>query len=113
MLWWDLNVCPPWLMAVQYLLSISAGVVYMGSFTLIQQLLSVAVGLTRVEALKMMSGCAPPQRQPPRERLRAVFGTGHPATWILPAWDVPWGCSRRQDDRSRIMPSGSVDHKSE
>ena len=113
MLWWDLKVSPPWLMAVQYLLSVSSGVVCLGSFTLIQQLLSVAVGLTRVEALKMMSGCAPPQRQPPLERLRALFGTGHPATWILPAWDVPWACSRRQDVRIWNVPSGSVGHKSE
>ncbi len=112
-LWWDLKVSPPWLMAVQYLLSVSGGVVCAGGFLLIQQLMSVAVGVTRVEALKMKSGCAPQQRQPPLERLRAVFGSGHPATWLLPAWDVPRGDSRRQSDRGQSELSGSIGRKSE
>jgi len=88
-MWWDFHVSPPWLMAVQYLLSVSIGVISAGTYLLVHQLKSLLLGVTYVEALKMQAGGTLMQRQPPMQRLRAVFGDGAPVTWLLPAWDTP------------------------
>lgn len=97
-MWWDFHVSPPWLMAVQYLLSVSIGVISAGAYLLVHQLKSLLLGVTYVEALKMQAGGTLMQQQQPMQRLRAVFGDGAPATWLLPAWDTP----RRAPQRPKM-----------
>ena len=93
-LWWNVKASPPWLLATQYLLLTSYGTAAACSFLLRSQVLSIMSGLTYLEALQLQQAGGRPgtpavQLRPPIERIRDLFGDGHPMLWLLPRWHEP------------------------